>query len=175
MSAEEEVQAPRGFAAWLFEQRGAVAGTLAIIAVLGGRPTVGSFVLGGLLSAPFLALRAWAFAFLGGQGRTRDPAPPAARVVSGPYRFVKHPVYVANMGLALALVIGARVAPGPAGLLAGLAAALWLTLAWREDEILEGLSERGGEADWMAVRRSERSTWMAGAIAAGLLALRVWG
>ncbi len=107
-----------------------------------------------------LLLRAWSFAHLGGQGRTRDPSPPEARVVTGPYAVFEHPVYVANLLVAAGLTIAIH----PSGLVAAGAlvavTALYTALAARESGQVEGLPVRRSAPLWDRVPRWERSTWL---------------
>lgn len=108
-----------------------------------------------------LALRAWSFAYLGGQGRTRDPSAPSGRVVSGPYARIEHPVYVAN----LLVATGLTVAIAPPGTVAAIAlggvGGLYAVLAARESDQVRGLDpDRRPRRTLRQVARSERSTWV---------------
>ena len=108
-----------------------------------------------------LSLRFWAFAHLGGQGRTRDASAPRRRVVSGPYAALNHPVYLGNLLLAGGIVIAAR----PPGWLAILSltgvAGFYALLARREGVQVAGLAMRAGRvAGTRQVARIERSTWL---------------
>lgn len=64
--------------------------------------------------APGLALRIWAAGHLGAAGRTREPGG-TELVTSGPYRFIRNPLYVANFLLT-------------AGVLTALGTRWWLAL-----------------------------------------------
>ena len=80
---------------------------------------VGRLTLAGvLLLAVSKALKFWAIASLGTRWTYRVLVLPAVPLVTrGPYRFVRHPNYVAVVGelLAMALMTGARIT-GPLGL-----------------------------------------------------------
>ena len=52
-----------------------------------------------------LLFRMWSVAWIGPDSRTRSVDRPEHRVTGGPYRFVKHPLYVANGILSEGLVI----------------------------------------------------------------------
>lgn len=130
-------------------------------------------ILGVVLASIPLALRAWAFAHLGGQGRTRDPAPPAARVRSGPYARLSHPVYVANSGLAGCMLVAAAPPLGIGIALGGTVALFYTLLAWREGGQLAGLPLVDGRPAWRRVPRWERSTWATTGLWFALLAIRV--
>ena len=92
----------------------------------GSAPFVSSFVPFAFVIAGFVIfvssklLKWWAITSLGDAWTFRVVVlPGAARVVSGPYRWLQHPNYVAVVGelAAVALMSGARIA-GPAGTLA---------------------------------------------------------
>jgi protein-S-isoprenylcysteine O-methyltransferase Ste14 len=134
----------------------------AILAVLSGSPSLNAVVSSLLLFALGLALRGWATAHLGGAGRTRSPLAPPTRVVTGPYARLRHPLYVGNLAIALALVLALRP-PGPiVVLLVLVVTAFYAILAEREDHLLEGLPERppAPALSWARVARHERSTWI---------------
>jgi protein-S-isoprenylcysteine O-methyltransferase Ste14 len=144
----------------LFRWRGSLLLLPAVLALLSSRPGAGTLPAALPWLAAGLALRAWSFSWLGGQGRTRDPGPPAVRVIGGPYALFEHPVYLANVAVALGLLIAA--AP-PGWLAAALAlglVAFYGALAAREGAQLAGLPTRGQPVAGLArVARTERSTW----------------
>ena len=79
---------------------------------------VGWIALAGVLAAQ--ALRYWAIATLGWRWNTRIVVVPgAAPVTGGPYRFVRHPNYVAVIAEMVALPSGARRLAHRPGLLGG--------------------------------------------------------
>jgi methyltransferase len=85
-----------------------------------GTPPQPIFVAGAMLFSVAKALKWWAILSLGPFWTFRVIVVPGShRVVSGPYRFVPHPNYVAVVGefLAVAMMTGA-VASGPLALLA---------------------------------------------------------
>lgn len=88
------------------------------------------------------ALKYWAMATLGERWTFRVLVPPgSARVGGGPYRFTRHPNYVAVLGefVGVALMAHAWIA-GPAGT-ALFAALLWLRI--RVEERALGIESRG--------------------------------
>jgi protein-S-isoprenylcysteine O-methyltransferase Ste14 len=108
-----------------------------------------------------LGLRAWAFAHLGGQGRTRDPRAPEGRVASGPYAHLDHPVYLANLLAAAGLILAVAPPPAFAGVALVLTVALYAVLAARESAQVRGLPVVLRPRRTVAqVARSERSTWL---------------
>jgi protein-S-isoprenylcysteine O-methyltransferase Ste14 len=142
--------------------RGALLAIPAILAVLSAQPSFGSFLSSLFLLVMGLALRGWATAHLGGAGRTRSAEPPEARVVTGPYARLRHPLYVANLGISLGLVLALRP-PGPIVVLLVLSVtAFYALLAERENHLLEGLPIRPPvpALPWALVARHERSTWI---------------
>ena len=143
----------------LFAWRGVVLGVVGVLVALFAEPTARS--LG--LALPWLLLgllmRAWAFRSLGPSGRTRDPGPPAGRVEAGPYRWFRHPVYVANVCIAVGVIASAAL---PATLAMGVllfVVLLYTLLARRETAQLRDLPVREPAAlGAAALLRSERST-----------------
>jgi methyltransferase len=77
-------------------------------------PAPGSIMLAGLALLGFAkALKVWAIASLGSRWSYRVLVPPGAPlVVSGPYRFISHPNYVAVIGelISVAAIVGAPIA-----------------------------------------------------------------
>ena len=77
-----------------------------------GTPPAAVFVVGGVLFAVAKALKWWAIRALGPCWTFRVIVVPGARLVSsGPYRYVRHPNYVAVVGelVAVAVIAGARL------------------------------------------------------------------
>lgn len=133
----------------------------AAVALAAGRPGAGTLAVSLPWVLAGLALRAWAFVHLGGQGRTRELRPPATRAVGGPYRLLRHPVYLANLLVAFGLVVACRPPDGLAWLLTLAVAAFYGLLATREDVQVLRLPRRRTPATGLAgVARSERSTWV---------------
>jgi hypothetical protein len=94
---------------FLFRWRG-------VIGVLGfgvvfwpARPTFGSCLLGAPFLIAGLAVRFWASGYIGIAGRVREIGA-RQRIVSGPYRLLRHPLYIGNF----LLVVGMLVAMRPA-------------------------------------------------------------
>lgn len=155
----------------LFASRGLV---LALIAAVGlGLGRGGSLLVAAPWLAAGLALRGWAFRWLGPQGRTRDPARPSALVTGGPYALLRHPVYVGNVLVAAGLVVALRPAGVAAALLLGLVTGVYAALAKREHRLLQGLAGApiGPRLDLRAVLRSERSTYLSTALMLALASL----
>lgn len=145
----------------LFAWRGVLLGALGCALALAAQPGPSSLLRGLPLLVLGLTLRLWAFHHLGPAGRTRDPRPPSGRVSAGPYRFVNHPVYVANVSLALGLVVCAAPAPSVALGCFGGVLLFYAALATRESQQLQALAPRPSAAlPLPALLRSERSTWL---------------
>lgn len=146
----------------LFVHRGLLLAVPAVLAVLSGQPTLPSVGSSLVLLLFGLGLRCWATSHIGGAGRTRLPGPPTNRVVSGPYRLLRHPLYVANLGIALGLILALRP-PGPIVVLLVLSVSgFYALLAEREDAQLIRIPARPASVPlgWRAVARHERSTWI---------------
>ena len=82
-----------------------------------GRPSVEWFTVGALVFVAAKSLKWWAIRTLGPAWTFRVIVVPGAPLeVTGPYRFLRHPNYVAVVGelVAIALMTGARMAGPPA-------------------------------------------------------------
>jgi protein-S-isoprenylcysteine O-methyltransferase Ste14 len=101
----------------------------AVIAYWLATPTVSSIVLGVLVALPGEALRIWAAGHL---EKSREITR------SGPYRFVRHPLYLGSAILGAGFIVAA--ANWAVGLLVGGYLALALTMAIRSEE--SSLDER---------------------------------
>jgi len=154
----------------LFVHRGLLLAVPALLAVLTGEPTARSLGASLALLLGGLMIRAWATAHLGGAGRTTDPSPPKDRVVSGPYARLRHPLYAANLAVALGLVLALRPPVPIMVLLVLTVTGFYASLAEREDAQIAMLPARpmASPLPWSAVARHERSTWLA---VAGILAV----
>jgi protein-S-isoprenylcysteine O-methyltransferase Ste14 len=110
-----------------------------------------------------LALRAWSRRFIGAHSRGRIPSCPE-RVVGGPYRWISHPLYLANL-LVLAGLGSCALGPDPLRLAAVLSgpACLYLVLARTESRLLgtENPPERSAPLDARSGRwRSEWASFL---------------
>ncbi len=83
-----------------------VAGLLGFVLVaLTGRPGPGTLLNGLVLLLPGLLLRFWTAGYIGRE--SRKPEISARRlVVSGPYRYFRHPLYLGNFALVAGVVVG---------------------------------------------------------------------
>ncbi len=147
--------------ALLFRWRGVLLGALALPVLWTAHPTYPGLASGALLLLLGLLLRLWSFAHLGSAGRTRNPEAPPHRVCTGPYRWLGHPVYSANLLMASGWLLAAAV---PVPTLAALLLCLFLfysVLAWREEALLAGAARYEGPIPGLLRgMRSERSTWI---------------
>lgn len=145
-----------------FRYRGWFLGCVALTVLACSQPTTRSFLLGLPCLTLGLAARSWAFVYLGSTGRTRDPAPPSERVVGGPYRWFNHPVYLANVCVALGIVLAASPGPAFSVCVALLVVGFYRLLALREEGLLVGLPARASRSihSVAALARCERSSWM---------------
>ena len=90
---------------FLFRYR-LVAGLLGFVLVaLTGRPGPETLLNGLVLVLPGLLLRFWTAGYIGRE--SRNPEISATRlVVSGPYRYFRHPLYLGNFALVAGVVVG---------------------------------------------------------------------
>jgi hypothetical protein len=72
-------------------------------------PTFGSCLLGIPLLLVGLATRFWASGYIGTEGRVREIGADQ-RLVSGPYRLLRHPLYIGNFMLVLGMLAALRPA-----------------------------------------------------------------
>jgi methyltransferase len=117
---------PLGFAAMLAEL------------TVRGRPAPAAFVAGALVFACAKTLKWWAIAALGSAWTFRVVAVPGAPLVAaGPYRFLRHPNYIAVAGefVGAMLMTGASVSGPTATLLFGV-------LLWKRTRVEEALLAR---------------------------------
>jgi hypothetical protein len=92
---------------FLFRWRGVI-GFLAFGVVFWlGRPTFGSCLLGLPIVLVGLAIRFWASGYIGIEGRVREIGA-SRRIVSGPYRLFRHPLYVGNFLLVVGMLTALR-------------------------------------------------------------------
>jgi protein-S-isoprenylcysteine O-methyltransferase Ste14 len=158
----------------LFSYRGSILAVPALLALLSATLTPQSFVSALPLLLLGLMLRFWAVGHIGGESRTRLAEAPESRVVTGPYRFFRHPLYLGNLGVALGLLLALRP-PGPiVALIAFFTIAFYALLARREDEMLWSVPTRKlkRRASWEEIARCERSTWLTTALILTLGAFR---
>jgi hypothetical protein len=127
---------------FLFRWRGFI-GFLAFGVVFWfARPTSGSCLLGLPLVLVGLGTRFWASGYIGIEGRAREIGA-SRRIVGGPYRFLRHPLYIGNFMLV-------------AGMLVVLQSALWLAFVVLAGFVVEyGLIVAAEERD-LAERRTVR-------------------
>jgi hypothetical protein len=92
---------------FLFRWRGVIG--LAAFGVLFwvARPTFGSCLAGLAFVLAGLAVRFWASGYIGIEGRAREIGA-SRRIVSGPYRLLRHPLYVGNFLLVTGMLVALR-------------------------------------------------------------------
>jgi protein-S-isoprenylcysteine O-methyltransferase Ste14 len=154
---------------FLFRWRGVIGLAAFGVVFWLARPTVGPCFAGLAFVLAGLAVRFWASGYIGIEGRARE-IDASRRVTSGPYRLLRHPLYVGNF----LLVTGMLVALRP-GIVVSVAVLVLFVLEYAiivvaEERDLEakGKGERGngkgaGEAQGFAWRRAmcEWRTWAA--------------
>jgi len=125
----------------LFRWRGVI-GVLAFGVVFWlARPTFGSCLLGVPFLLAGLAVRFWASGYIGIEGRVHKIGA-RQRLVSGPYRLLRHPLYIGNFLLV-------------AGMLVALLPALWLGVVVLAGFIVEyGMIVAAEEAELAGLGRN---------------------
>jgi len=112
-----------------------------------------------LLLLAGLALRAWARRHIGAHSRGRILTCPE-RVVGGPYRWISHPLYLANL-LVLAGLAACVAGPRPGRLALALSGPilLYMLLARAESQLLHGRNPPVRTSPVDAVSGKWRSEW----------------
>jgi hypothetical protein len=141
---------------FLFRWRGAI-GVLAFGVVFWlARPTFGSCLFGLPIVLAGLATRFWASGYIGIEGRAREIGA-SRRIVSGPYRLLRHPLYIGNF----LLVAGVLVALRPAlwlgiVVLAGFVMEYTMIVVAEERELAGGRSQMSDvRCEMLEVRKGE--------------------
>jgi hypothetical protein len=94
---------------FLFRWRGVI-GVIAFGIVFWlARPTFGSCLLGVPFLLAGLAVRFWASGYIGIEGRVREIGA-SRRIVGGPYRVLRHPLYIGNFLLVVGMLVALRPA-----------------------------------------------------------------
>jgi protein-S-isoprenylcysteine O-methyltransferase Ste14 len=109
---------------FLFRWRGVIGFLVFSIVFWLARPTVGSCLLGLPIVIAGLATRFWASGYIGIEGRVREigmqseergvrreeGGTPRRRIVTGPYRILRHPLYIGNFLLMAGMLVTLRPA-----------------------------------------------------------------
>jgi isoprenylcysteine carboxyl methyltransferase (ICMT) family protein YpbQ len=171
---------------FLFRWRGVIGFAAFWVVLALGRPSVRTCLMGVPFLLTGLALRFWAMGFIGPEARAREIG--ASRLVTdGPYRWLRHPLYLGNF----LLVAGMLMALRPVAWLALLAVVLFLMEYWligrAEERFLgewriangelrtgaEGTGSVDGQPGFRLRRASaEWRTWVVVAVAWGLALAR---
>ena len=122
---------------FLFRRRSWTPWAPIMLFLLLARPTAASLLTGAALIGVGEAIRIWANAHIGGVSRTRGGQPGARLIVSGPFAYMRNPLYAGN----LFLTLGAAWMSGRLWLLAA-AAALFAAqyipvVCWEESRLRE--------------------------------------
>lgn len=107
-----------------------------------GRPTLGSCLNGIPFLLAGLAARFWASGYLGLAGRAREIGV-NWRIVSGPYRLLRHPLYIGNALLVVGMLAALR--PGivvRVGAMVGFVLVYALIVVEEERELSRGRSQK---------------------------------
>ncbi len=94
----------------IFRVRGILGGAAAVATIVLGRPTLHSVAAGMPLVLGGLVLRFWAMGYIGVTARSGRIAA-TARIVSGPYRVFRHPLYLGNGLITAGVLLAHHVLP----------------------------------------------------------------
>jgi hypothetical protein len=94
---------------FLFRWRGVIGFAAFGVVFWLARPTFGSCLLGLPTILAGLAIRFWASGYIGIEGRVREIGA-SRRLVSGPYRLLRHPLYIGNFLFVVGMLIALRPA-----------------------------------------------------------------
>ena len=146
----------------LFVWRGRLLLVPAVLALWWGQLSCPTFIDSLPMLGGGIALRCWATAHLGGAGRTVSSRAPAERVVTGPFASLSHPLYTANLAIALGLLLALRPPTPLVVVLVLTVVGFYGLLAMREDVQLLDLRARAPRPppSFRQVARHERSTWL---------------
>ena len=149
---------------FLFRYRAALAAFAFVILCLAAEPA--SNPAGHVFILLGLALRIWAAGYLGPAGRTREFQGEYV-IMSGPYRLLRHPLYVGNF----LLVLGVLILYNPPFWLSALYLALFIVIytviIGGETRYMKGRPAREPGYDLSNVR-GEFSTWLVMAVIYGV-------
>ncbi|MGE3841075.1 MAG: isoprenylcysteine carboxylmethyltransferase family protein [Vicinamibacterales bacterium] len=112
-----------GPVAWLARRRVALGFLAAVVALVAASPTQGSVVIGSVIALVGESIRVWAAGHL---EKSREVT------MSGPYRFMRHPLYVGSTVMGVGLAVASR--SFAVGLLVATYLAVTLTAAIRNEE-----------------------------------------
>jgi hypothetical protein len=141
--AGQKVESGAMLGRFLFRWRGVIGGVAYVVLLVLGRPSLASCLYGLPLVVLALAVRFWASGYIGIEGRAREIGA-SHRIVSGPYRTLRHPLYIGNS----LLVCGMLVALRPA---------LWLGVMVLVGFFVEYMLIIGAEEKELADRRGQKS------------------
>lgn len=103
-SANSRPEGRGGLTAWLYRHRGSTAVPFALAAVLGARLRPAAALAGAVLIVLGEALRLWAAAHIGPHSRASSFQAPRL-VTTGPYRWMRHPLYAGNAILCVGMLL----------------------------------------------------------------------
>ena len=172
----------------MFRWRGAIGGAAFLALLALGRPTAA----GCLQALPVIGLgllvRFWAAGYIGRRGRVKElgqeevvkrSSGPAAdedrgkgRIVAGPYRVLRHPLYVGNALLVAGMVWALRPSVWVGATVLLLFGVEYALVIAAEERALAGLPLDRGARFGLARAATEWSTWLVTASAFGAAWLR---
>ena len=154
---------------FLFRWRGVIGFVAFGVVFWLARPAFGSCLIGLPFVVLGLAVRFWASGYIGIEGRVKEiggqreergvrreeKGTPRRRIVTGPYRTLRHPLYVGNFLLVVGMLVALRLAAWLAVVvLAGFIAEYALIVAAEERDFAERRSQRlearseSAEVEW---------------------------
>jgi protein-S-isoprenylcysteine O-methyltransferase Ste14 len=151
---------------FLFRWRGVIGGVAYLVVLVLGRPTVASCLQAVPFLAVALALRFWAMGFIGIAARASE-VEVERRVTGGPYRLLRHPLYVGNLLLVLGVLAALRPALVPVLAVAVLFLVEYGLIIAAEEKSLAGVQRTSGRFS-PGNALHEWRTWLATAVAWGL-------
>jgi protein-S-isoprenylcysteine O-methyltransferase Ste14 len=90
--------------AWMFKYRGLLFIPLALLVIIFGKPTPGSFYFGLVIACSGELLRCWSVGYSGITTRDNKIIAPFL-VTAGPYAYIRNPLYLGNIITALGFVV----------------------------------------------------------------------
>lgn len=142
---------------FLYKYRAFVAVPFFVILVMRSRP-VGSLLIPVILALIGLGVRAWAAGYIGKTGRGRD-FHSEFRITSGPYKLLRHPLYIGNFFLVAGTIFLFNPLPWLAAVLIGIFLIEYGLFIVAEEKYIKNLPHQ--EEKFALHRlRYELSTWV---------------
>jgi protein-S-isoprenylcysteine O-methyltransferase Ste14 len=141
----------------LYKYRALVAVPFFVVLVMRSRP-VGSLLIPIILTLIGLGVRAWAAGYIGKTGRGRD-FHSEFRITSGPYKLLRHPLYIGNFFLVTGTLFLFNPVRWLAAVLIGIFLIEYGLFIVAEEKYIKNLPHQEEKFAWRRLK-NELSTWV---------------